>query len=77
MNKNSLRLALAAIAVAPLIALGSGASAGAAAPVPLPPAAQPVVLLGQIDPLGSILACAPWGLIPLFGPNIIFPICVV
>ena len=75
MNKNSLRLALAAIAVAPMIALGSGTTAAAAAPAPS--AVQPVVLLGQIDPLGSILACAPWGLIPLFGPNIIFPICVV
>ncbi|MFC7448959.1 hypothetical protein [Rhodococcus daqingensis] len=40
----------------------------------------PVVLLpGQTTwqgALGSVLACAPWGLIPLIGPNVAFPICL-
>ncbi|MGW6374780.1 hypothetical protein ACWFRB_01785 [Rhodococcus sp. NPDC055112] len=45
-----------------------------------PDAITPVVMLqGQTTwqgALGTVLACAPWGLIPLIGPNVAFPICL-
>lgn len=77
MNKTALRLALAATAAASLIALGPGVAAAAPAPAPVPEAVHPVVLFGQLGPLGAVLSCAPVGLLPILGPNVIFPICVV
>ncbi|CRK52047.1 conserved exported hypothetical protein [Rhodococcus sp. RD6.2] len=74
MRTVALRAAVAAAAVPSLLLLGSGA---AAADQPAPDPVRPVVLLGQNqNPLAAFLACAPVGLIPLFGPNIILPICV-
>lgn len=73
MNKCLVRTALAAAAAASLLLL---APATASAD-PLPDAVRPAVLIGQgQDPIAAFLACAPVGIIPLFGPNIVLPICV-
>lgn len=76
MYTNLLRPAVVAAVATPLLLLGSGTSnadAATATPDPI----RPVVLIGQkTDPLGALLACAPAGILPVFGPNIIFPICV-
>jgi hypothetical protein len=92
MKTITLRTATAAALIAPALALGAGpAGATASEPPTAPPAVTettptgpdlitPVVLLpGQTTwqgALGTVLACAPWGLIPLIGPNVAFPICL-
>ncbi|WP_077041830.1 hypothetical protein [Rhodococcus sp. MTM3W5.2] len=84
--------AAALIAPALALALGAGpAGATASEPPTAPPGVTettpvapdlitPVVLLpGQTTwqgALGTVLACSPWGLIPLIGPNVAFPICL-
>ncbi|MFC7448958.1 hypothetical protein [Rhodococcus daqingensis] len=68
-------MALAATAAASMTVLGPGIAA-AAAPGPAAELVQPVVRLGQTDPLAAFLECAPTGLIPVFGPSIVFPICL-
>ncbi|MGW4480607.1 hypothetical protein [Rhodococcus triatomae] len=74
MRTVALRAAIAAAALPPLLLLGS---AGAAADPSAADPVHPVVLIGQNqNPPGALLACAPVGIIPLFGPNVIFPICV-
>ncbi|MFF0817649.1 hypothetical protein ACFYVR_21155 [Rhodococcus sp. NPDC003318] len=71
------RTTLATAALAPAILLAPGAAAAEPAPASTFPAVHPVVLIGQHqDPIAALLACAPVGLIPVFGPNIIFPICL-
>ena len=72
-----LRSAAAAAVATPLLL--AGAATAHAEPTPPAGPVHPVVLIGQqhSDPLAAFLACAPVGLIPLFGPNIIFPICLV
>ncbi|MFC9788927.1 hypothetical protein [Rhodococcus sp. NPDC127528] len=70
-------MALAAIAVAPMIALTPGLAAADTAVVPAPGSVHPVVLFSQLGPLGAILSCAPVGIVPIIGPNVIFPICLV
>ncbi|MFD4183285.1 hypothetical protein [Rhodococcus sp. NPDC058514] len=69
-------MALAATAGASMIVLGPGIAAAGPAVTPGPDLIQPVVRLGQTDPLAAFLECAPTGLIPVFGPSIVFPICL-
>ncbi|WP_027502019.1 hypothetical protein [Rhodococcus sp. UNC363MFTsu5.1] len=92
MNTITLRTATAAALIAPALTLGAGvAGATAQEPPTAPPAVTettpvspdmitPVVLLpGQTTwqgALGTVLACSAWGLIPLIGPNVAFPICL-
>ncbi|MFD4183286.1 hypothetical protein [Rhodococcus sp. NPDC058514] len=86
MNTITLRTATAAAVIAPVLALGVGAAvAGASTPEPpaspvSPELITPAVMLpGQTTwqgALGAVLACSPWGLIPLIGPNVAFPICL-
>lgn len=84
--------AAAVIAPVLALGAGTAAAGAGASDLPTTPPAvtettpvspeliTPVVLLpGQTTwqgALGSVLACAPWGLIPLFGPNVAFPICL-
>ncbi|MGW0043846.1 hypothetical protein [Rhodococcus sp. NPDC003348] len=75
MNATALRAAVVAV-VTPLLLIGPCIAGAAAVPI-TPDPVHPVVLIGQkTDPLGALLACAGTGLIPVFGPNIIFPICL-
>ncbi|TQF65441.1 hypothetical protein FK531_21460 [Rhodococcus spelaei] len=60
-----------------MIALTPGVAAAQTAVAPAPGSVHPVVLFGQLGPLGAILSCAPVGIVPIIGPNIIFPICLV
>ncbi|MFD4293890.1 hypothetical protein ACFWPA_11475 [Rhodococcus sp. NPDC058505] len=77
MTSTPLRSALVAAAATPLL-LAAPAPATAAPLAPPPGPVHPVVLIGQqhADPLAAFLACAPAGIVPLFGPNVIFPICL-
>lgn len=72
----TVRAVLATAALAPAVLLAPGVAA--ADPIETA-AVHPVVLIGQQhqDPIAALLACSPVGLIPVFGPNIIFPICLV
>lgn len=75
MNTTLRRATLLGAATPLLILVGPGHAA--ADPPPTPAPAHPVVLLGQhSDPLNAFLTCVGTGLIPLVGPNIVFPICL-
>lgn len=78
MFTNILRTAAAAAAAAPLLLLATAPAHAATGPTALPDSVHPVVMIGQqhSDPIAAFLACAPTGLIPVFGPNIVLPICV-
>ncbi|MGW6374781.1 hypothetical protein ACWFRB_01790 [Rhodococcus sp. NPDC055112] len=76
MNRTARRSALAASAAAFMLILGSGIAAAAPTTGPTTELIQPVVRLGQTDPVAAFLECALTGFIPLIGPNVIFPICL-